>query len=515
MAQIPGVGVFGNAIAQPQQAVNMPVVSTGAGAQAIGGALRSIADAERREAEEMREAANKLKATSELQTAEDGLTTSGGTVAEGTRTGTVDKTKAVAEFGKLASARTQQAAKNLPDEHREIGQVHLAGRVSNFSRVIGKAVTQRDRQDVDSGIDQALEHSSRLFLTDPKKADQKANDVLDQMGPYSGRTPAEIQQKRQAYKEASRFNLGRALVNGARDSNEELGSVLGLLGGNEFADLSPEKKLSLEKEITARQQYLKHQADADLNRQRIEADRLEQETYGTALLEVETTGKVSRNLWLQLKDGHRASILNRQKAEAKAARIEAEGRPIRTDWTLYLTLREQADSDPKGFAKLDLKEYVDRIGGSQLEQLQDIKTRNLDAITGLLKNKSVTLTQQMNATMQTLGIKRAESKGKFLSFVQGAVDDATQAKGNPLSFDERQKIIDTAVLKGPDPDALFFGQKRMFELTGEQRTRFKPNAATDAPDSEINAINEALKAQGLPQTPANRLSLYNRVKGAP
>jgi hypothetical protein len=51
----------------------------------------------------------------------------------------------------------------------------------------------------------------------------------------------------------------------------------------------------------------------------------------------------------------------------------------------------------------------------------------------------------------------------------------------------------------------------MFELTPEQRTRFRPNAATDAPATEIEALNDALKAQGLPQTAANRLSLYSRV----
>ena len=56
-----------------------------------------------------------------------------------------------------------------------------------------------------------------------------------------------------------------------------------------------------------------------------------------------------------------------------------------------------------------------------------------------------------------------------MAFVQGEVDDAMQTKGKPLTFDERQEIIDRAVLQGPDPDAWLWGTKHMFELTPEQR----------------------------------------------
>ena len=54
--------------------------------------------------------------------------------------------------------------------------------------------------------------------------------------------------------------------------------------------------------------------------------------------------------------------------------------------------------------------------------------------------------------------------------------------------------IDRAVLQGPDPDAWIWGTKRMFELTPEQRGRFKPNApAAVAPvrvtnDAEYRAL---------------------------
>jgi hypothetical protein len=242
----------------------------------------------------------------------------------------------------------------------------------------------------------------------------------------------------------------------------------------------------------------------------------EQEHYGTALLEVEQRGRVTPATWALLTDGHRAAVLNRQQAEARQRRMEAQGRPVQTDFGLYLSLREMADTEPGKFKAYDLRQHADKIGPGQLEQLLDIKSRITAAENRPATGRAaITLTQQLNATMSSLGIKKPETRGKFLSYVQGEVDDAMQASGNkPLSFDQRQQIIDKAVLKGPDPDAWLWGEKRLFELTPEQRSRFRPNAPTDAPATEHEALNAALKEQGLPATPANRLALYQRAKGA-
>lgn len=236
----------------------------------------------------------------------------------------------------------------------------------------------------------------------------------------------------------------------------------------------------------------------------------EQEWYGKALLEVEQRGRVTPATWAGLTDMHRAAVLNRQQAEARQRRLEAEGRSVKTDMALYLSLREMADAEPAKFRQYDLRQHVDKIGAQQMEQLLDIKSR-LTAAGAKPVRESVTLTQQLSATMQAVGIKQAAKRGAFLSFVQTEVDEATQAKGKPLTFEERQALIDKALLQGPDPDAWLWGTKRMFELTPQQRQRFKPDAATDAPPTEHDALNEALRAQGLPQTPTNRLTLYQRT----
>jgi hypothetical protein len=249
-----------------------------------------------------------------------------------------------------------------------------------------------------------------------------------------------------------------------------------------------------------------------------EAARKDREfdTYGRAQLEVEQRGRVSPKTWAALTDGHRAAILQRQQAEARQRKAEAEGKPVKTDWPLYLELREQATAEPEKFGKHDLRQFVDRIGGAQLEQLVDLKAGVVKAGEKAPRD-AVTLGQQMSASMAALKITRPAAKGQFLSFVQSAVDEATQTKGKPLTFDERQAVIDRAVLEGRDPEAWSItpdwlaGRKRAFELTAEQRSSFQPDAPTDAPATEHAALNEALQAQGLPATPANRIRLYQRA----
>lgn len=508
MAQIPDSAGFGQITIRPTPAPAGAAGALAAFAAPVGQAFADLSNE--------RDAADRAQAAYAVGLGKARLKDRTVELGDQVLQGDLSKDEADGETHRRGVDAISEVLTDVPQKYRQQVERELNSQLLDRRSDMRAVVKQKDRDDIRGSLHGLLDVTAQDALIDLPKAKQTAAEYIRAMGAKAGYGADD--QQRLISQAQDRYNAvaGERLIFDARDNVQAIDQALTQIrSGAEFADLSPQRRLQLEQQATTRKQYLEHQVEAETNRQRIEADRLEQQLYGTALLQVETNGKVDSEVWQQLDDSHRASILNRQKAEAKAARLEAEGRPVKTDWKLYLTLREQADADPKAFAKIDLKEYVDRLGGQQLEQLQDIKTRAVASGAGLLKNQSVTLTQQMTATMQSLGIKRAESKGQFLSFVQGAVDDAEQAKGSKLSYDERQKIIDQAVLKGPDPDALFFGQKRMFELTPEQRTRFKPNAPTDAPPTEIEAINEALKAQGLPQTPANRLALYRRVKGQP
>jgi len=436
-------------------------------------------------------------------------------LGERVRTGKLSRQDADQAWRDRAAEINSKIMESVPDSQRELvhGALQDSGRA--YGMRFSDVVRARLQSEVGADLNQTLENLAQVGArgAEAARTAAQAEVAIRELGPAAGLDPDSQQKTLQRFRHAQSAVAMRRMVTAARDNPQALAEAERRLGTEEFAHLSPETRAQGEQQIAARRQYLDYRADADANRARVEADRAEQDLYGRAQLEVELQGRVNPDLWMQLKPGHRAAILQRQQAEARQRRMEAEGRPVKTDWSLYLELREQALNEPEKFSKLDLKSYVDRIGGAQLEQLADLKAKKL---TDALKppkapREAVTLSKQMDATMKALGMKKAETRGKFMSHVQSEVDDAMQAKGGkPLTFDERQQIIDRAVLEGEDPDAWLWGKKRLFELTPEQRTRFQPYAPTDAPATEVEALNEALRAQGLQPTPANRLELYRR-----
>lgn len=287
---------------------------------------------------------------------------------------------------------------------------------------------------------------------------------------------------------AARLQVQKALDIGAAETRAQdtAGSLWSKHGGDVAAALAEARQTLQGKDEDAVVQRLKV---LDSERETF-TRRAERTAYEGGLLALAQGRPVPPSLLAAMGEGHAAAVLEHQRAKAKAAAADAAGKPIKTDWSLYLELREQAANEPEAFAQLDLGRYVDRIGGAQLEQLIDIKGK-LKAAAGKpakAAREAVTLTQQMQATMAALKITDKAKKGQFLGFVQGEVDDATTAKGKPLTFDERQAIIDRAVLQGPDPDRILpWGERRMFELKPEQRSRFKPNAPTAAPPVRVNS----------------------------
>ncbi|MGC4080280.1 MAG: hypothetical protein QM702_25170 [Rubrivivax sp.] len=220
--------------------------------------------------------------------------------------------------------------------------------------------------------------------------------------------------------------------------------------------------------------------------------RAEREAYDAGLLRVEKGQAVPPSLLVSMGDGYAAAISEHQRARARAAE-----RPPRTDWELYLDLREQAANDPGTFSQLDLGRYVDRIGPAQMEQLADLKGK-IRAAGGKTDRGTATLQQQLNSTADALKIKDKAKRGELFSYVYSAVDDAQKAAGSkPLTFDDRQKIIDQAVLQGEVSRPFWFNAtRRAFELTPDERTRFTPG--TPAAAGQPVRVNSEEEYRALP-----------------
>lgn len=480
--------------------------------------LAGVLDAQGREMEAagraQQDAADKARAMRLSSEAEFGLLEAHTGIAEQLRAGKLNPAEALDQFRQRAKQIAEANLDGVPDSQRLVAGEVMQTRVRRFEIKLGETLQQHRRDTLRADVAQTLQNLAAMGSTDRPGAVATAQTVLDNIGAEAGFGPDDKQRLLADFRLQAAQNEAALALFEARGSAAAIDAVEARINSDEFNDLTPQARLHLRQQAQARKEHLVHEADAAANRAAAVQNAEELKLYGTAQLQVEQTGRIDSELWAQLKDGHRAALLNRQKAEAKARAAEAAGKPVKTDWPLYLDLREAALNDPAKFAQLDLKQYVDRIGGAQLEQLADLKGKKILEL-GKAPRDAVSLQQQMTATMQSLRITGKTERGRFLSYVQSEVDAATQAKGKPLGFAERQQIIDAAVLQGPDPDAWLFGTKRAFELTAEQRTRFKPVAPADAPATEVDALNEALAQQGLPQTPANRLRLYQRAMKAP
>ena len=169
---------------------------------------------------------------------------------------------------------------------------------------------------------------------------------------------------------AARLQLQKALDIGTADAREQevTDGLWSKHGGNVEAAISEARQSLKGKDEDAVVQRLKMR---DTERETF-TKRAERTAYEGGLLALAQGRPVAPSMLAAMGEGHAAAVLEHQRAKAKAAAAEAAGKAVKTDWPLYLTLREQAVEDPESFRQLDLTRFVDRIGGGQLEQLADI-----------------------------------------------------------------------------------------------------------------------------------------------
>jgi len=450
MAQIPDSSGFGDVTVQAQRAPAGAAGALAALAAPVGQSLtnlgrdaRQVEMQQAREAEIQRKQADRAMAMVEMQSATDDLNQIHDFVAEGVRTGTIDKDKAAEEFTTQARERLGKATESLPGEFKALGQVELDGKLSRFSRSIGKAVTQRNQQDVASSIDQTLEYAGRLYMKDPKAADELASGTLDQLGPFSGLNPAQIQTKRQAFKEASSYNLASALVNGSRTDNRALDGIAARLNSDEFANMDPGRKTQL---LTAVEWFKVSNAQrAESDARRLQADserrlRLAESQFNAAE-SIVNTGKVLSPEFVDqvskavsgtpyeaafresLKQGpQNASFGAQPLAVQQQALVDARAKlnATGTNPTIEKRIGELQrihDEAVKDYAEDPLVAAQSR---GILQSIEPVNTSDIPSLLGTLGNRiqqAQIVSQQVGATVSPLTKVEAERVGKILAIL--------------------------------------------------------------------------------------------------
>ena len=450
MAHIPDSSGFGQVTARPTPAPAGAAGAIAAFAAPVGQSLTNLGREARqlevqqaREAEIQRKQADRAMAMVEVQSATDDLNQIHDFVAEGVRTGTIDKDKAGEEFTTQARDRLGKAVENLPGDHKALGQAELDGKLARFNRSIGKVVTQRNQQDVASSIDQTLEYAGRLYLKDPKAADALANGTLDQLGPFSGLNPAQIQTKRQSFKEAGAYNLASSLVNSSRTDSRALDGIATRINSDEFANLDPGRKTQL---LTALEGYKvsnAQRAEADARRAQADADRRlrQAETEFNAAASIVQTGKVLSPEYVDqvskavagtpyeaafresIKQGpENAAFGTLPLATQQQALVEARAKLNSTGTNPQI---EKRVSELQRIHDEAVKEYAeDPLIAAQsrgiLQAIEPVNTADIPSLLGTLGNRiqqAQIVSQQVGETVSPLTKVEAERVGKILAIL--------------------------------------------------------------------------------------------------
>lgn len=274
MARINAGQDFGNAVAQPQEAIAAPRAAYGVteSAQAAGQGLERQAaqqannDAQAQEQatrvdlqlrrqqiaavdakfsaeKQAREKADSAVAQSRLYVLRDKLSDGISAIDRGIQDGTISKADAPKMWAEQSKLLIDTDLKDVPEAHREIVRIDTAGLAERLTSKVGDSIRARDQSDTRAALDATIEHTQRLAVTDPQKARQILDASLDASGPAAGLNPAQIGKLKQQWVEGTSYTRAFTAVNAAKGSNKLLADVEKALAAN--TDIDPQKKAGM------------------------------------------------------------------------------------------------------------------------------------------------------------------------------------------------------------------------------------------------------------------------------
>ena len=286
MATIP-LGDFGQAVARPAPVASIPrgdpigqaAERTG---QIAGNVVNDLtaqqtrldlqaAAEQRRKDEEAQQAAIRAKTITTLHGTKDRLADLSDAITQGVLDGSVPKEGAAAEYAKQSAKTLEGVGADLPDANRQIVLAELGGDAARLGNLVRKAVTQRDRQDVTSGINQTLEYLQRQYKADPAKATRQAMDTVDALGPHSTMGPDQLAKRKQDWKEGTQYTAGYEMVSAGRNDRKTLDAAEQAISN--LPDLDPQKRATLLDRVSAYRLHLDQKAEISAQRAQREQER--------------------------------------------------------------------------------------------------------------------------------------------------------------------------------------------------------------------------------------------------
>lgn len=257
--QIPGLGQFGNQIADAPQIANVPLLSTGQGAQSLGRDLQGIGTSINSEELERQKQANAARLSLTLATTSNQLRDAHDQVARGVLDGSIPSDEAGSQFSAAASKVRQANLDGIPAEQMQMVAPHLETMTGELNRNLAGVVMKRQQSETGDTIAQAGEQWSRQAVQQgPEWASQKFNALAQFAGPAAGWTPAMIDAKSQQFREQATHDFYQGAATTALTSSDipGLGNVLTDLQGAKGEAMDPQKRQQLIHQVYGWQQML-------------------------------------------------------------------------------------------------------------------------------------------------------------------------------------------------------------------------------------------------------------------
>jgi hypothetical protein len=273
--KIPAGEQFGQVVAQPARfnETQMPRAAFGEGiANSMTAVAQDMIHEEQRE-RAARVAADKAMTIQRMNAAGLELRDTADDIVNRVTSGQLDKTAAEEEWKALSSERMMAALDGIPVEHQAVARGDMELKSRQFTRIVKRGVAARDREDTRAGLLSYLETQERFAVTNPEQAIQAAVTAIGELAPHAGMGPADIAKVSYGFRERVAANRAQDLIRRSSDSLEALDQASEQLQGEDYGDLTPEKRGQVENQILARKSYLQQREQTRIAREEAAAAR--------------------------------------------------------------------------------------------------------------------------------------------------------------------------------------------------------------------------------------------------
>ena len=167
-------------------------------------------------------------------------------VADRVLRGDLDDINARAEWDDVRGRVLSEATRDLPKHVSDPLGAEIKRQAAELaSAELGRASEARSRGVARAGLMSALEGYEREAIQDRPKYLQMAQNAIERIGPTAGMGPEEQFKAMQGLRERTAYGVGDRLLLESGRSIQQLEQLHARLGGEEFADLSPERRQTL------------------------------------------------------------------------------------------------------------------------------------------------------------------------------------------------------------------------------------------------------------------------------